>query len=127
LAPWIAARPGGGALEAALAAALAAARAADEKLSRNGATAAHRLCQCEELAAAVAGCEAGLQWVAGLLVLYRERGGLRRRAGGCSCFLVLGWRAGAQWGLLWLRAAAGTAVLSNIQPASLHGPSQIAV
>jgi hypothetical protein len=81
LAPWLAANPGGGALEAALGAALAAARSPDDKLSRNGATAAQRLCQCEALAAAVVGGDAGTVWAAALVALYQERGGLRQRAG----------------------------------------------
>jgi len=81
LAPWVATHPGGGALEAALSASLTAARSPDDKLSRNGATAAHRLCQCDALAVVVAASEAGGRWLGALLGLYRERGGLRQRAG----------------------------------------------
>jgi hypothetical protein len=94
LAPWLAAHPGGGALEAALSASLAAAGSSDDKLSRNGATAAHRLCQCDELCAVVAGSKAGARWVGGLLTLYRDRGGLRQRAGACRGFGLWFWAGG---------------------------------
>jgi hypothetical protein len=106
LAPWLAAHPGAGALEAALGAALAAARSADDKLSRNGATAAQRLCQCDGLAATVGGADAGAAWAAALVSLYQERGGLRQRAGA---------RAGQGFGL----GAAAAGLRSGVASAQL--------